>query len=197
MNKTTTTTILLSALLLHSCQVFDAIAPADPIASFSVDVQDYGHVLVIDNSKNAEELIIDWGDGQTSNTSAGRSIDHDYEANQEYEITVTSISKNAKKSDKLQKTVNVNTLHGNGILYTYTNFKTAVDIYIDDKFVGTVTKYITDKSFEPSCGTAPFITIDRPIGKYRVYAKVPSLVEYIYNGDIVIDNASCSRFELK
>ena len=194
MNKTTTTTILLSALLLHSCQVFDAIAPADPITSFSIDVQDYGNVLVTDNSLNAEKVIIDWGDGETSNISSGGSLEHEYQANEEYEITVTSISKNAKKFDKLQKIVNVNTLHGSIIFYTRINYGKNVDVYIDDEYVGLTLIYFNDPITVPLCLVKGY---DLKQGKHKIVIKIPSLDVTAYEGDVTIINKTCTPYEVK
>lgn len=57
---------------------------------FSVTMNESKATLIIDNGYSAYSHIVDWGDGQVSNSSTMLTLAHDYEKSGDYTITLTS-----------------------------------------------------------------------------------------------------------
>lgn len=71
-----------------------------------------------------------------------------------------------------------------------------IDIYVENYFVGTLTKYFTNQSLIPSCGETggAIVTVRLPVGTYNYSATSKDL---IWKGKFTITREGCVPFRLR
>jgi hypothetical protein len=186
--------LLLLFLALSGCSLFEKeeVVP-EPIAEFSAKETDFSEVEVTNLSLNSDQYFVDWGDGQTSESTLSLSskVSHTYGDNKSYTIILRAISKDGLKSTFKSVDITTKTARGNGIFYATAKIGQAVDIYVDGQFKGTVSMYAV--SGTPDCGTSGFVTVAMPVGTYKAVGKIPAYDITVSLGTITILNAKCIK----
>lgn len=164
----------------------------EPRLSATIELQDFGIVKLFNTSTNVDRLTIDWGDGdQTIITDNSFEVNHQYEKNGTYIIEI------ANNDRKIFKQAVINNCRGAVSIFTYTKWPEPLEVYIDNQFAGSITKYLTQRVADMQCGQDYGFFKYLEVGRHTLEFRLRRNGVRVNYNPFEITNGKCTFIEAK
>ena len=187
LNLKRTITLVASTMMLQFCTATEPV-----IAEFNYIDGTNGAVFFKNQSLGQTSLEWDFGTGDRTTEN---SPNYTFKENKEYAVTLTARGKGGQNSKT--KTVKISNIPTTGgVVFWRTFAESNVAIYVEGRYYGLITKYVTNNS-APSCNLEGLVTVTLPAGTYNFAANTDERTPRRWSGQIRITNGACGSMWLQ
>jgi PKD repeat protein len=164
-----------------------------PTASFTSDKENYvnGETMKLTNTSQ-DAYSYKWTVTGSSTQITTKDAEVSLNGAGQYTVTLTTYSRNGKKSDDISKTFTVAKATGQVTFYTLTSSLGTIDVDVDGVPMGTITLYYASA---PACAANGCVTVNLEEGTHTVDAYANGTGQSVSATITVVGN-TCNKFEM-